>query len=117
MRIRIAHGWEVAITPAGSHADPSEIDRLAWRPARVPGTIASALGEDVDCDGMDVWWRTPIPGEQGGGELSAGCVLGFDGIATLWDAWVDGAHVASGESMWQRVEVVLEHVAKHLVIR
>ena len=112
MRIRIAHGWEVAIAPAGSHADPSSIDGLAWKAAKVPGTIASALGEDIDCDGNDVWWRAPL-----GGELDAGCVLGFDGIATLWDAWVDGVHVASGESMWQRVEVKLEHVARHLAIR
>jgi beta-mannosidase len=112
MRIRIEHGWEVAIAPAGSHADPSDLDGLAWRPAKVPGTIASALGDDVDCDADDVWWRAPL-----GSELSAGCVLGFDGIATLWDAWVDGVHVASAESMWQRVEVRLEHVAKQLVIR
>jgi beta-mannosidase len=112
MRIRIEHGWEVAIAPAGSHADPNDLDRLAWRPAKVPGTIASALGEDRDCDGDDVWWRAPL-----GSELTAGCVLGFDGIATLWDAWVDGVHVAAGESMWQRVEVALEHVAKQLVIR
>jgi len=112
MRIRIEHGWEVAIAPAGSHADPSSIDGLAWKPAKVPGTIASALGEDLDCDGSDVWWRAPL-----GGERDAGCVLGFDGIATLWDAWVDGVHVASGESMWQRVEVKLEHVARLLSIR
>ena len=112
MRIRIEHGWEVAIAPAGSHADPSEIDHLAWRPAKVPGTIASVLGEDVDCDANDVWWRAPL-----GGELSAGCILGFDGVATLWDAWVDGVRVAGADSMWQRVEVMLEHVAKHLVIR
>ena len=112
MRIRIEHGWEVAIAPAGSHADPSEVDKLAWRPAKVPGTVASALGEDRDCDGDDVWWRAPL-----GSELTAGCVLGFDGIATLWDAWVDGVHVAAGESMWQRAEVKLEHVAKQLVIR
>ncbi|MEO6774867.1 MAG: glycoside hydrolase family 2 protein [Kofleriaceae bacterium] len=111
-RIRLEHGWEVAIASAGSHADPSDLAGLAWRPAKVPGTIASALGEDRDCDGDDVWWRAPL-----GAELTAGCVLGFDGIATLWDAWVDGVHVASGESMWARAEVRLEHVARQLVIR
>ena len=111
-RVALEHGWEVAITPAGQLADPSHLDRVRWLPAKVPGTIASALGEDRDCDGEDVWWRAPV-----GAELNAGCVLGFDGVATLWDAWLDGVHVASGDSMWARREVVIEHTAKELVLR
>ncbi|MEO8552969.1 MAG: glycoside hydrolase family 2 protein, partial [Kofleriaceae bacterium] len=78
-RVALEHGWEVAITPAGQVADPGGLDRVTWLPAKVPGTIASALGEDRDCDGDDVWWRAPL-----GAELNAGCVLGFDGVATLW---------------------------------
>ncbi|CAN5508100.1 glycoside hydrolase family 2 protein [soil metagenome] len=122
--IEIAHGWEVAATPAGQITGPRGLDRLRWVPAHVPGTAASALraagewrwpaanGEQRNFDGEDFWWRAPL-----GSELGAGCVLGFDGIATLWDAWVDGVHVASGESMWDRRECVLEHTPSELVIR
>ena len=124
--IRIEHGWELAATPAGQVADPGGLERLVgaqavrWVPARVPGTAAGALraagawswDEQRNFDGEDFWWRAPL-----GGELGAGCVLGFDGIATLWDAWVDGVHVASGDSMWARHEVALEHTPKELVIR
>ncbi|MEO8841675.1 MAG: glycoside hydrolase family 2 protein [Kofleriaceae bacterium] len=109
-RVAIEHGWEVACTPPGQ-AEITSLDRLRWSPAKVPGTVAGAL-EPRDYDGEDVWWRAPM-----GAELTAGCVLGFDGIATLWDAWLDGVHVASGDSMWERREVVIEHVVKELVIR
>ncbi len=120
--IRIEHGWEIAAAPAGQITDPSGLDRLRWLPAQVPGTAASALraaGEwsfetPRDFDGEEFWWRVTIEASD---ELGAGCVLGFDGIATLWDAWVDGAHIASGESMWERREVTLAHPPKQLVIR
>ena len=122
--IRIEHGWEVATAPAGQSADHAallgSLDHLHWVPAQVPGTAASALraagqwsfDEHRNFDGEDFWWRAPL-----GAELGAGCVLGFDGIATLWDAWVDGVHVASGDSMWDRTEVALVHTPKELVIR
>ena len=118
--IRIEHGWELAWTRGGEVADPSGLDGLDWVPAQVPGTAASALrtartwsvDEPFDFDAKDVWFRAPL-----GAELGAGCVLGFDGIATLWDIWVDGVHVAAGDSMWQRHEVVLEHTPRQLVIR
>ncbi|HEX4452913.1 MAG TPA: glycoside hydrolase family 2 protein [Kofleriaceae bacterium] len=108
----IEHGWEVAPTPPGQLAGPHELDRVRWHPARVPGTAAMALPDRTDYDALDWWWRAPL-----NPELTAGCVLGFDGIATLWDAWIDGAHVASGESMWRAHEVALAHGAHELVIR
>lgn len=119
-RIGIEHGWEVAATPAGQLAEPQGLEGLRWVPAHVPGTAASALraanawswDERRNFDGEDFWWRAPL-----GGELGAGCVLGFDGIATLWDAWIDGVPAASADSMWERREVTLAHTPKQLVIR
>ncbi len=103
-RVPIEHGWEIA------HASPGE-EPEAWSPAHVPGTAASAVPDRTDYDALDWWWRTPL-----NPELTAGCVLGFDGIATLWDAWIDGVQVASGDSMWAATEIGLEHGASELRI-
>src|SRR5512140_242303 len=119
-RIAVEHGWELAAAPAGSIVDPDGLHGLRWIPATVPGTAAGALraagtwtwDDRRAFDAEDWWWRAPL-----GGELTAGCVLGFDGIATLWDAWVDGVHVASGDSMWRAHEVAIEHPVRELVIR
>jgi beta-mannosidase len=111
-RVPVEHGWDVAPTPPGQHAGPHELDRVRWYPARVPGTAAMALPDRTDYDALDWWWRAPL-----NPELTAGCILGFDGIATLWDAWVDCVHVASGDSMWRSHEVALAHGASELVIR
>ncbi|HEX8115398.1 MAG TPA: hypothetical protein VF516_47050, partial [Kofleriaceae bacterium] len=75
--------WEVAAAPAGAFADPADIDGLAWLPASVPGTAASALREagawswrdDRRFDAEDWWWRTALPAEQ------TPAVLHLDGIA------------------------------------
>ena len=108
VRVPIEHGWELASTPAGHDA---KLDELAWTPARVPGT-AAMFADVPDYDALDWWWRAPL-----NPELTAGCVLGFDGVATLWDAWVDGTHVVSCDSMWAAKEVALAHGASELVIR
>ncbi len=127
--IRIDHGWEVAAAPAGRSADHAallgSLDHLRWVPAQVPGTAASALraaslwnlDEHRNFDGEDFWWRVPLGADPLPTASGAVWILGFDGIATLWDAWVDGVHVASGDSMWERTEVALEHTPKELVIR
>ena len=114
-RVAIAHGWELAATPAGAIGDPSQLGAVAWRPAHVPGTAASALPDTRGAralDDLDWWWRAPL-----NPELTAGCVLGLDGVATLWDAWIDGERVAGGENMWEATEVALAQPARELVIR
>jgi beta-mannosidase len=103
-RIAVEHGWEVAPTPAGQLAGPHELDRVRWYPAHAM--------PDHDRDSHDWWFRAPLDPE-----LTAGCVLGTDGIATLWDAWIDGVHVAAGDNMWAAREAPLAHGAKELVIR
>jgi len=138
--IRIEHGWEVAAASAGQSADHAallgSLDHLHWVPAQVPGTAASAMraaglwsiDDQRNFDGEDFWWRTRAASQAAatwpasaagvaGSKLEARCILGFDGIATLWDAWVDGVHVASGDSMWARTEVLLPHPPKEIVIR
>jgi len=118
-RIPLHDGW-VASAPAGSIADPSGLSGLTWIETTLPNTAAGALraagawslDDTRRFDADDWWWRVRL-----GGELSGGLVLGLEGIATLWDAWVDGAHVASGDSMWRAHVVAIEHPARELVIR
>ncbi|MFT3692792.1 MAG: hypothetical protein QM831_06610 [Kofleriaceae bacterium] len=82
-----------------------------WIPARVPGTFAGALraaGEwsfDTarDFDKEEVTFRTVVPAE------AAGAVLGFDGVATTWEAFLDGTSLAKSDSMWARREVAIPH--------
>ncbi|HEY0254627.1 MAG TPA: hypothetical protein VGC41_24035, partial [Kofleriaceae bacterium] len=77
-----------------------------WIPARVPGTFAGALRDAGewdwntlrDFDKEDVWFRTRLPDEAAGG------VLGFDGVATIWEAYLDDALIVSSNSMWARRE-------------
>ena len=109
--------WEVAAAPAGSIGDPSGLGGVRWIPATVPGTAAGALRAAGEWswddrrafDREDWWWRVSLAGGRG--------VLGLDGIATLWDAWLDGVHVASGDSMFRAHELAIDSPAYELVIR
>lgn len=82
-----------------------------WLPARVPGTFASALraaGEwdfdrPRDFDKDEVTFRTHVP------DAATGAVLGFDGVATIWEACLDGVSLVKSDSMWARREVVVPH--------
>ena len=102
-RVPIEHGWK------------SRRHRRASNPRRgrrraFPAPPRAALPDRTDYDALDWWWRAPL-------SAAADSVLGFDGIATLWDAWLDGTHVASGDSMWAATEIALAHGASELTIR
>lgn len=102
----VRDGWQVASTVAGAAAHPDELAALAprWLPACVPGTAAGAVraadGEDaarsVAYDDLDWWWRTTVRVDEPGAYR-----LVLDGVATVSDVWVDGAHVASSTSMFR----------------
>ena len=117
-RTPIDRGWEVAVTPAGAFAEPHDVTAVEWLPAAVPGTAASALAaagrwswdDRRNFDGEDWWWRVrfdqPISGW-----------LGFDGVATLWDAWLDGEWIGHGESMHEERAIEVIVPARELVLR
>src|SRR5205807_2435918 len=64
-------------------------DRSSWGPARVPGTVAGALGEGVDdLDAQDWWFRARVHGAPAGDDEQA--VLRFEGLATVADVYLDG---------------------------
>ena len=92
-----------------------------WLPAAVPGTAAGtlrtagrwSLDDDRDFDGMDAWWRLDFEASPGR------AVLGFDGLATLAEVWLDGEHILDSRNMFRagRVEVELTGSRHELRIR
>lgn len=117
-RIAIVDDWELAAAPAGSSIDDSAT--WQWLPARVPGTAAAALSAaqqwDFEStrwlDAEDFWWRTQIDAAAGA------AVLGFDGLATLADVWLDRSLILSSNNMFVAHEVpVLLHGKHELLIR
>jgi beta-mannosidase len=105
-RVPIDAGWKVASCPPDSRADSAAIDDLAWMPATVPGTAASALrdvgrwraGDPVDLDAEDWWFRTEFEAEP----ASAGeeVLLRLDGIATVAQVFLNGTLVLESDSMF-----------------
>jgi beta-mannosidase len=94
----LASGWEFCSAPAEASPEPATLEqsRTAWRPARVPGTVASSLRDLVEWslaavprrfDAEDWWFRCRFsaPASQPGDNL----VLGFDGLACLADVWLN----------------------------
>jgi beta-mannosidase len=117
-RTAIESGWEVAAAPAGTLREA--IDSLDWLPARVPGTAAAALraagrwdwSQMRGFDAEDWWWRTRFSTDPGP------AVLGFDGIATLAEVWLDGEKILASDNMFRAHELPVVLGGEHeLVIR
>ncbi len=111
-------GWQIA---AASPGTPREaIDGLEWLPATVPGTAAGALrnagrwdfSQTRDFDAEDFWWRCRFRTDPGN------AVLGFDGLATLAEVWLDGELVLSSDNMFRSHEVPVTLRGEHeLLVR
>lgn len=114
-------GWEFARAAPGSTLE--QIDALDWKPASAPNTAAGALrdlGEwnwDTGCDfdAHDWWWRVRLDEHH----APAGpAVLGFDGLATLADVWLDGVHRLRSDNMFLAHELPVVISGQHeLLIR
>src|SRR5579863_540152 len=102
-------GWEMAST--AEPATPGNLSGLRFTPARVPGTVASALreqkawhfGDGIRFDASEHWFRCRFnaapaePGEQ--------IILRLGGIATLAEAWLNGGKILTSVSMFACHEV------------
>src|SRR5690349_2868082 len=104
----LSSAWEFCSTPADSVSSPAELGAsVQWLPTRVPTTAAASLREQgrwslsagprrFDAD--DWWFRcqftaaAPAPGER--------LVLGFDGLATVAEAWLNGAPLLTSNNMF-----------------
>ena len=126
---RLTAGWEICSTPPGAFADPIELSQasLQWLPAHAPSTAASCLRAagawSLDdpprrFDSEDWWYRLrfslepPAPGEE--------LVLGFDGLATVAEAWLNGVSLLTSDNMFLAHECRIEQPlagANELLIR
>src|SRR4051812_1820086 len=111
--------WQLAAARAGSTLD--DVAGLTWIDAIVPGTAAGALRRagtwtfdtPLDFDGQDWWWRTRLDGDLA---TSGPAVLGFDGLATLADIWIDGKHVLRSENMFVSRQVRIDVSGPHEIL-
>ena len=103
LRVPLDRGWEFAAAAAGS--TPEQSRDFAWSSAGAPTTAAATLrAQGVwtfdtprDFDAEDFWWRLRLDD----GQVERGpALLGFDGLATLADVWLDGVHVLHSENMF-----------------
>ena len=117
-RTAIGSGWEITAAPGGTPRET--IASLDWLPAQVPGTAAGALrgagcwnlSQTRDFDAGDWWWRVRFRAEPGH------AVLGFDGLATLAEAWLDGEPILASDNMFRAHERPVTLGGEHeLVIR
>ncbi|HVR01443.1 MAG TPA: glycoside hydrolase family 2 protein [Polyangia bacterium] len=111
--------WQACATPPGAIADPAALERagLPWMETAAPATAAAAArqaGFSLDgpvrrFDAEDWWFRAKLPAVEGGADAAAGADAGevalvFEGIATVADVWLDGAHLLASDDMFIRHE-------------
>jgi len=120
-RCLVDSGWAFAAAAPGSTHD--RLDGLDWKPTTAPNTAAGALRDNhawtwdtpLDFDAFDWWWRIRLDDSHG---PHGSAVLGFDGLATLADVWLDGVHLLSSDNMFVAHEVPVTLGGKHeLLIR
>ena len=108
-RAILTSGWELGrATSAGSPA---------WSAIEALGTVADALRAcgawSLDAaaqrfDGTDWWYRSHFDAPPGA--AAAQTVLGFDGLATVADVWLNGELILHSDNMFLEHEVALQNL-------
>lgn len=102
----LGNGWEAAACEPDAHTDTAALGELAWLPAHVPGTAATALrnagewraGDARDFDAEDWWFRTRFLAQPlGEGEE---VVLALDGLATVAEVFLNGVKLLESDTMF-----------------
>jgi beta-mannosidase len=102
-------GWRLARAAPGALRHPGGLAALdaQWHDAIVPGTVAAAIHKDIglpgDYDADDWWYQLPfaLPSR------SARHYLRLEGLATIAEVWLNGAHILSSRNMFlaHRIDV------------
>lgn len=113
----LSGGWELCSTVPDALCGPQDLSRasLEWLPAHAPSTVAACLRTakawSLDApprrfDAEDWWYRAhfPAPPHEPHEEL----VLGFDGLATVADVWLNGTPLLTSDNMFLAHERVLD---------
>src|SRR5215471_10092587 len=102
--IALIDGWQLARAGAGEIAglDDLAANVLQWHAAKVPGTVASVLHEDLndegDYDADDWWYRATFkrPDSPPGTRFR----IRFEGLATIAQVWLNGAEILASRNMF-----------------
>jgi beta-mannosidase len=107
----LSTGWSFCAVPSDAFNSPSELrEDLNWLNATAPCTAASALRDlgqwsfespPRRFDADDWWFRCEFVSQSYKGRVA----LGFDGLATLADVWLNGEQILSSENMFIAHEV------------
>ena len=100
-REELASGWEAAAAAPGAAAES-----LQWRSIGAAGTVAAVWSEPGDIDAQDWWYRLRFSTPRS--ESTTRTILGFDGLATPADAWINGRPVLSSDNMFVAHELPLD---------
>jgi beta-mannosidase len=127
-RAYLATDWEFCAAAAGSIATPDGLSaEIPWHKTSVPTTAAASLrtlnlwslnDPPRRFDADDWWYRCRF--EAPAADDSSVTILGFDGLATIADVWLNNQLIVASENMFVAHEVnVREHLRKdnELVIR
>jgi len=91
-------GWELASSA------PGEASAMHWRPIAQLNTVA-ALETSRDFDAQDWWYRLRF---RAAAHAAAHAVLGFDGLATVADVWLNGHAILSSDNMFVSHEIPVD---------
>ena len=109
-RLVLSHGWALLGTQPGVAEEPSQLCKSGWVEADRLGTVAAVRRDSnaaaadaapVRLDAFDWWYRLSfdLPPEQAD---AADAVLGFDGLATLAEVWLNGSRLFDSRSRVRR---------------
>src|SRR5215472_12086580 len=105
----LAAGWRVCATAADTCDGPEALARAAdlrWLPASAPSTVAHSLlaagawsleTPEPGIDSQDWWYHLAFARPAGD---AAEWVLGFDGLATNAEVWLNGARLLKSDNMF-----------------
>ena len=108
-RCKFSTGWEMISTPPGACCKSEDLSTLitGWIPATTPSTVASTLraaglwsfDEPIRrFDAEDWWYRLRFAASRP--EAGESAVLGFDGLATAAEDWLNGTLVLTSDNMF-----------------
>jgi len=115
-RVSLSSDWEFCAAPADSIATPDALGaNLQWRSTTVPTTAAASLRSlqlwSLDdpprrFDAEDWWYRCRFA--AGPAADNSMNILGFDGLATVADVWLNGKHILASENMFIAHELCVD---------
>jgi beta-mannosidase len=110
-------GWRLCATAADACDGPEALARAAadlrWLPAAAPSTVAQSLiaarawsleSPEPRIDSQDWWYQLAFPRPAAS---AAEWVLGFDGLATDAEVWLNGAPLLKSDNMFIAHECAL----------